>query len=401
MISRNYLKCTTCKTKIITRTAIGHSDYQEFAFPCPKCGIEIRFGMDLDQKKVTFKYSKIINATWIPPEDNISNVEVFDAENLNPVQKNKHFSPFMATALLPKNLKLYGNHRTIREMAIKSIWPQIEQLFIHIQRRQWHLFDKVFKELGYERPLNNEDRLKGFFNALENYSKFFRYIDEAPCQRIKQRIALAESSCPSEVNKLIDYFKQKAKDEEINTQLYTLRKQWTEIYPILAPVYLCFYWDDSKNKLTYYTLAQKRFDDLKNFYVDCFETFCRISVLAAGIETIIFLNQAAVMKSKGVLTIEEFDSMNNGSKPDILKNLVVSDLFTPYMNHKLRNAIGHNSAKYDVTQDIIQYFAEKSVRRKVALPYILFCEEIIKLYGQLELISLYSNWLSLACIDIR
>ena len=47
MIQRRTLKCRTCGHKTTIRTAIGHEDYQEFAFPCGGCGLEIRYGMKL------------------------------------------------------------------------------------------------------------------------------------------------------------------------------------------------------------------------------------------------------------------------------------------------------------------------------------------------------------------
>src|ERR1035438_5362003 len=47
MIVRYPLQCSTCGHKTLTRSATGHGDYQEFAFPCGGCGLEIRFGMRL------------------------------------------------------------------------------------------------------------------------------------------------------------------------------------------------------------------------------------------------------------------------------------------------------------------------------------------------------------------
>jgi hypothetical protein len=64
MIDRNSLKCLTCGKATTTRTAIGHDVYQEFAFPCHGCGVEVRFGMTLDQDNAGIEYSKIVNAAW-------------------------------------------------------------------------------------------------------------------------------------------------------------------------------------------------------------------------------------------------------------------------------------------------------------------------------------------------
>src|SRR5207249_5589712 len=66
----------------LTRVAIGHSDYQEFAFPCPKCGIEIRFGMTINQESPAVEYTLLKNGEWLA-NDIPSQFELrFDSENL-------------------------------------------------------------------------------------------------------------------------------------------------------------------------------------------------------------------------------------------------------------------------------------------------------------------------------
>lgn len=57
MTVRRILECNECQARVTTRTAIGHAHYQEFAFACPKCRIELRFGMALDQENPEVKYT--------------------------------------------------------------------------------------------------------------------------------------------------------------------------------------------------------------------------------------------------------------------------------------------------------------------------------------------------------
>lgn len=51
MILRRNFKCVACGHVVCTRTALSNTDYQEFAFPCPHCGLEMRFGMKLLLRK--------------------------------------------------------------------------------------------------------------------------------------------------------------------------------------------------------------------------------------------------------------------------------------------------------------------------------------------------------------
>jgi hypothetical protein len=155
-----------------------------------------------------------------------------------------------------------------------------------------------------------------------------------------------------------------------------------------------FYWRDSTASLDDYQLAEKRFEELKTLYIDCFETFCRISVIAATVEGKIQTGAIVVPKSKGTITVAQFQTMKNGSKPDILKNLSIADLFVPFMNSKLRNGVGHNSAGYDVKSDEV-FYSNQSNKGTThhRLSYIRFCQTIVLIYRQFELVWLYAAWL--------
>ena len=396
-INRNYLQCSVCKEKIITRTAIAHTSYQEFAFPCPNCGVEIRFGMKIGQRRPSIKYTTPSNAKWINVDNSIRNVEVFDAEALNPIQKHRYFSPFSATALLPQNMPLFARQRTLRLHIVRNIWPIIQKLEIHLTRKQWHLFDKQFKKIDLDNiPSTPEMRASKYYDLLDIYGQLFCPFSRPQIENIKQRITLASAISGEGIRDLVKYFKSKGKDEEINHQIHDLRRRWIEIFGILEPLYLIFYWDNN-NSLDDYTLAQKRFDYLKSFYVDLFETFCRISVIAATLEGIIFRGEAVVPINGGEIEIKAFDLTANGAKPQILTGLVIADLFVPYIDHNLRNGIGHHSANYNIATDDIEYVSEsKKQRKQYRISYIRFCEKVLRLYGQLEIVSQYLKLLILA-----
>jgi predicted RNA-binding Zn-ribbon protein involved in translation (DUF1610 family) len=52
MTDRHYFQCSTCKSGLITRTAIGHGRFQAFVFPCPNCGVELAFAMRLYPERI-------------------------------------------------------------------------------------------------------------------------------------------------------------------------------------------------------------------------------------------------------------------------------------------------------------------------------------------------------------
>jgi len=176
MINRCALQCVTCGHKTIIRTAVGHGDYQEFAFACRGCGLEIRYGMKLPlnrrmarvlatkekhpkswfkeqlkriSKMPKLKYVNLKNAKFCG-EEGATETRTFDGENLNPVDEAKHFSPFIATAFLPRNLEKFALHQGMRKAAVEIFWPQIHKLLTHFERKNWKLFDKQLQELELE-----------------------------------------------------------------------------------------------------------------------------------------------------------------------------------------------------------------------------------------------------------
>jgi len=326
----------------------------------------------------------------------------FDTENLSPVAQ-RHFSPFMASIGLLRDLPRFQRDQGIRYEATERFMQQIMDLRIHLENKSWTLFDKQFRSLEIDADIRTApERVEAVFKATELATMFFRPFSDSNKRRVCQRIALAQSTSPQGMSDLVRYFQTRNKVQSLDNELWSIRGRWRHAYGILAPIYMAMYWDEKKHSLDDYTLDQKRFDELKPLYVDGFETFSRMSVIAAGLEGIIAHGQAGVPSKKRLLTMEEFDLTPNGAKPDVLKGLPIGDVFTPYMDHNLRNGLGHHSAHYEVTDDSIHYVTENAKGRKEhRITYIRFCEKLVSLYSQVEIVASYSHWLSKSVLGIK
>jgi hypothetical protein len=426
MIMTCNLKCMTCQTIVRTRTAVGHGDYQEFAYACPGCGVEIRYGMELllrkrieearenaaseeDFRNRMREIAGMQNVEYV----NLKNCEIedraaksvktltLDGEQMIPLSGD-HFSPFMALAEMSLDYPQFLEQQGMRLNAIEKIWPEISRLNIHAERQQWPLFDAQFKEFGLDwTPTTEVERKRAVFSVAELYGPLFSLEAQTIRTRVSQRFAFAESTSPGLMKQLVGFFQNAHKDESLIRELNSIREKWVRVYNLLSPVFACLYWDDAKATLDDYTLAQKRFDELKPLYVDCFETFCRISVIAAGLEGIILKNTLGVPTPNKIITLKEFDLMKNGLKPGVLTHLPIGDLFVPFMDNALRNGIGHHSAHYEVKADVIEYFTENQKGRKPhVISYIRFCEKVMRMYGQLEAVSSYANWLRMKALGL-
>jgi len=398
MIHRNSILCKTCGTETTIRTAIGHGSYQEFAFPCPQCAVEIRFGMQIDHKNVKFEFTKLINGEWGTggpgkPEYSVESTVVLDAENLIPIA-GEHFSPFLSTVFLARDTEKFHRHQVLRLHACQTIWPMIEKLIIHETNRNEVLYDRQKNELGYNKEcLTWGKRTLQTLYILDKYSTFFSVTGRGENELMRQRINLAEVASPELIRGLLNYLNATGKSNGIFVEIFDIRKRWSHLYPMFSPIFNIFYWDEESHSLDDYTLAQKRFEELKTLYVDCFETLCRISVIAAAIEGIIWIKRLEIPTSKKAVKLEDFDRMPNGSKPDLLKKLIIGNVFVLHIDNRLRNGIGHHSARYDVNTDQITYsYNSKKGIRQTTIPYIRFCEKVVRLYIQIELTSVYAHW---------
>ena len=367
--------------------------------------MEIRYALELDQSKPRFEYTKLVNAAWIDgdaaevdwhvQDESIQHVKTFDSETLVPLALDRDVTAFMVTHRLPKNFVQFRQHQGARFSAALGVWPEIEKLLIHFDNRNWPLFDKeaVTLDFGETEFKHESDRLRFVLRVLQQYGMFFRPGTDSLAQLIHQRINLAESSSASAMAGLLSRLVKSGRDNSLWAEVEGIRKRWPRMFPGLSGIYNAFYWDDLKHSLDDYTLAEKRFEELKPFYVDCFETLCRLSVIAAAVECIIQTGQVGVQSTKRILTVEEFDATKNGNKPNFLKDLVVADIFVSFIDSKLRNGLGHHSARYHVVKDIIEYSNEnQNGIQRMTISYVRFCEKVVRIYGQVELASIYLNW---------
>ena len=392
MINRAPLKCKECNTEILTRTAIGHSKYMEFAFPCPTCGIEIRFGMDISVENIPFKYVNLVNADWIDYKEDISNVVVLDGESLIPISSaNNDFSPFIATSMLANDIMKFHSEQSKRMQLVNSFWPELDKSIHFHETGNKELLIKAFKEQGSDTNFDrNEDLLLELLNRIDFYSEAFRMRND-DVDKIMKRIRLAEILSKENVEKFHHEIINKGIHKQLYSEMNRIRKAWVNYYSFLAPIFNVFYWDGAKHDIKGYTICQKRFHEMKVFYVDCYETFCRYSSLATMLEGIILLGKCSIPRGKGEMTFEEYWKLPNGKKSDILKNLpIIENIFVPYIDSKLRNGIGHHTANYSVKNDSIEYSNTSSHGvQNFNISYILFCEKVVQLYIQLETVFLY------------
>jgi predicted RNA-binding Zn-ribbon protein involved in translation (DUF1610 family) len=392
---RNTLQCTSCNSNIVTRTQLGHKDIQEHSFPCPKCGIKITYVLDLDQKKASYSFREPQNAKWTSSEGGAIEVLTFSDEVPVPTNLPDMFSPFVATFGNFKDWKLYRHDETLRGIWVRSHWPYCERCTVHFERGNWDLFDKESPPTDGQ-ILGPGERLVALYNAIQGGFSKFTLNTPGMHRRITQRLTLAQTISRVLYSRLANEFLDAGKILKLWKEIANIRRSFVNNYSALQPLLQIAYWHEYCRDIQAFRLSDKRFDALRQLYVDCFETLCRLMVIAVGIEAIIHGTGLRIPTKNGSISLEDFERFPNGNKPDIIKRYPIADLFLPVIDSNLRNGIGHHSAHYEAQSDeIVLHHTKESGTTSRAIPYTGFCDRVLKLFAAFELGAMYHHALHL------
>jgi hypothetical protein len=384
-----------CGCEILTKTSIGHENYVEFAFPCPTCAIELRFGMNLDQEEGNFEYVNFLNIEPVVCDDidfvEHPNIIKLDSSFLIPNDCPSLFSPFIMSRISKEDLTA----KQTRLIFLRDFAPFIKKLTTHSTNPEYEWFNQNLSILGFDGVETQKEKLNAFLTVFESFSGVFIPEKLNIRNQIKEKLNdFTLNTNEKSFKSLINVYDEENRLVLLLKEIRNLRLNWMDnIAYILIPMYDCL--NNDNLDLANYHMCQKRFRDLKSFYIDCSETFCRISVLVATVEGSGKIGTPCIPKKSGTMSVAEFEVMENGSKVDILKNLNVGCYFHGFIDSKLRNGVGHHSAHYDIKLDIVKYRNQnKKGIFDGSITYNEFCEKILRMYIQLENLALYIHWLA-------
>lgn len=408
-IVRNYLKCSSCDSKIVVRVAVGLFGNQEHKFPCPECDVQISFSL-VKSKRLKIpqaSFKNLSNAKWVKTENGAIKTLTFDPDRVAPADGTMRFSPWMDEFFkMPLQAhQAYGYEEGLRRSWSEKEWPWIKNLIVHFNNRNIALFDKEAR-IDTKSPVAGswESRLSLLYTLLERAFDNFTLDSNVFVGRIRQRLALAKSISAQLFDQLANDYATSSRMKNLWDELISIRSLFLSLYPSVAPLLrMHIYWKSSEEKdLKKFAIADKRFEDLKRLYVDSFETLCRLMVIAMGVETIIHNRSLAIPTSKGTMSLWDFEAIPNGNKHTILHQYPIDDLFVPAIDSKLRNGIGHHSAFYEARTDEVVYFSHGEPDLiETRMPYTEFVHKVLHLYSTLELAAHYFHSVHIRAIELE
>jgi hypothetical protein len=178
-------------------------------------------------------------------------------------------------------------------------------------------------------------------------------------------------------------------------EIGSVRRQFINVYPNIQSLLQMRYWKSELQDLAKFKISDKKFNELRQLYIDCFETLFRLLVIGVGIEATIHHRELRIPTRKAKMTLEDFAKLPNGAKIDHIKNYPVSDMFLPVLDIDFRNSIGHHSAHYEADSDTVVVYESKGSKINKVINYTDFCNKVLDLFAAFELAVMYHNALHL------
>jgi hypothetical protein len=317
----------------------------------------------------------------------------FDPDRVAPKDMTNVFSPFLAEVhkLSPPAHLAYAKEEGMRRAWRQSQWPWIQRLIVHFDTRNLMLFDKEAKmRADSPHAASWETRLRLLYELLEHAFDNFTLNRLAAIRRVRQRVALAETASPALYYDLVKQYSATSRVARLWHEINKIRTGFLSNYLSISPLLRMQYWTRPATTLSDFSVPHKKFDPLKQLYVDSFETLCRLTVIAVAIEAIIHHNSLNIQTAKGQMTIWDYEGMANGNKHTILGKYPINDLFVPAIDHQLRNGIGHHSAVYVPTDDEVVYYKQDGDKlHEQHMSYTEFVFKVLETFSVLELAALY------------
>jgi hypothetical protein len=353
--------------------------------------VTITYAIDLDQENAKWSFNEPTNAKWVKSEKGAIKTLTFSDEVPVPVDMGQMFSPFLATWWNIQDQDAYRKDEGLRQLFVLSDFGYTERCRVHFERGNWQLFDKELQPRS-GKPLSVTNRLIDLYNAYTAGFSKFTLNGRGRHDRVRQRLTLARNIEPKLYKQLAAQLLASGVIRKLWHEIAAIRCAFIEIYPQIQSLLQMRYWRPELQDLGKFKISDKKFNELRQLYIDCFETLCRLMVVTAGIETIIHYQELLIPTRKGKMSLDEFGALPNASKVIHLQKYPINDLFVPALDTAFRNSIGHHSAHYDASNDSVTFYDSKNpgvISRTMS--YTEFCDKVVTLFAAFELAAMYHH----------
>lgn len=404
LVYNEFIRCEVCGSTTRIRLQIGWLDEHPIAVTCGKCGIslkgKVKIGQETPGLKFEFENAERVEpiATTIPDyvvecSGEFTTIKMCEGKCL---QKN-FITPFMRYQQKIgefDNYKSFGNSlATLKQTA--SIWPQYKRVLqLYKDGNQEYLKQEIKKlfpeefimcrnELEIMRAVRMIE-LHGFLSPLKPAILELPQIGSDILKLDKEKM-----DCLIEYLNTHDGYSLNQMREQINTLL----GEFIVIYPYLIPALSLQFCDEGSVDFETEGTTTSTYEDVKQFYLDAYETLGNLLIIPAAIDNIKNRGDANdfIENDAGIVSLDKFITAKKANRFHLYnKNELYMRTIAVKYNQKLRNAIGHNDVEYEIPTQKIIYIPDPRNREKKRSEYLLEFEiEALSMFQAILVISEY------------
>lgn len=400
MVIRYPIRCEVCGSTICTKIQVGWLEKHPVRIYCPECNILISGEVIQDQKNgqinILFKNAQKISNNQetkyfieISGELLTSKIRLFEKTDLISL------SPFIKSILSSfseseddfyKSTEIFKMKTRRFLYFIENDWPLIRRI-----NELWMLkkYKYLSKELGRFLdkecfPVDNKNELEYLRAKHQLFLKSFNPIlpkDFFEKTTVSIFDGIVELMKKKNYKELTEYFVEESFLDIYEQRTFSIINFFVEKYQFFIPALGL----EGRN----YNLKEEgttvvSFEDIKYFYLDCFETIGEVIPIVVAYNNLLCRNDFKKMKESGFDKIEELENYiamkNKGNKVLFCKN---DELFNSIISleddNGLRNAIGHGSYLYDGVKQVITYYNSERKRGESKKIYLVeFIQKTLK-----------------------
>lgn len=181
--------------------------------------------------------------------------------------------------------------------------------------------------------------------------------------------------------------------KQMQEQINTLLGEFIVAYPYLIPALSLQFCDEGSVDLEVEGTTTSTYEDVKQFYLDAYETLGNLLIIPAAIDNIKNRGDANcfIANNAGIVSLDKFIAATKANRFHLYnKNELYMRTIDVKYNQKLRNAIGHNDVEYETSTQKIIYIPDPKKREKKLSEYLLEFEiEALSMFQAILVISEY------------
>lgn len=370
---RQLLRCEVCGAVTLLRTQIGWLDQHPIRVHCGRCNILVSGIAEFDQHnaKSQFRFDNATRVTDVKPDYYLEASGELLTEKLQPYDELNPVAtlipPFFHAAFGPMADRLEEfQERTQVFLKRRTEWPKVRRINeLFRNGNHQYLAQEAHRFVPEaEFPMDNQLEVTralhslnmGYFNSLFDRSEM-----ESTIQLINSTVNHLEQQDATSLFALATSFNDGGFLDHYEFKVFERMDQFNELFAFMIPIFSLHFYKEIPSDVASLGkgITTASFEDVKQFYFDSFEVLADIARLPLAYTNLVQRQDHQMMANlrKDCKTLDDWDIL-----PSKVKRLDYIDGNGPFdrfvrskMDHQLRNAIGHNSYRYDGASQLLSF----------------------------------------------